>query len=70
VLKEIEALKEKLGQRKQLREVDKDVERAKEDVVSCLRLNDRRPLDCWQEVKIFKDQVAKMEGKFVERVMN
>ncbi len=69
-MKEIESLKEKLGQRKQLRDVDKDVEKAKEDVVSCLRLNDRRPLDCWKEVQAFKAEVAKMEGKFVERVMS
>ena len=47
-------------------EVDKDVAKAKEDVTKCLRLNDRRPLDCWKEVEKFKAEVGRLEKKFVD----
>lgn len=53
-----------------LRDVDKEVESAKAEVVKCLKLHDTRPLDCYREVSKFKDAVFKMEGKFVEGVMN
>lgn len=69
VLKEIESLRSKLESRKRLAALDDNVERAKADVVSCLRLNDRRPLDCWKEVEGFKREVAKLEEAFVERVV-
>jgi altered-inheritance-of-mitochondria protein 13 len=39
------------------------------DVVSCLRLNDRRPLDCWKEVQEFKKEVARLEEAFVDRIV-
>lgn len=66
---EIDQLREKLDGRKKLIEVDESVERARADVVSCLRLNDRRPLDCWKEVEGFKREVAKLEETFVDRVV-
>ena len=71
VQKEIDTLKEKLGKR-QLREDvvnDKAVEKAKAEVVSCLRINDRKPLDCWQEVETFKKEVGRLEGQFLGRVL-
>lgn len=67
VQKEIDALRHKLNNRKKLVEVDNDVEKAKNDVVSCLRTNDRRPLDCWKEVEKFKVEVARLEKTFVTR---
>ena len=48
---------------------DKGVEKAKEDVVKCLRINDRRPLDCWQEVEVFKKEVGRLEKDFLGRVI-
>lgn len=69
VLREIEQLRSKLESRKRLAALDERVERAKADVVSCLRLNDRRPLDCWKEVEGFKREVARLEEAFVERVV-
>lgn len=48
-------------------QLDKDVENAKADVVSCLKKNDRRPLDCWREVETFKTEVGRLERAFVER---
>ncbi|KAE8147302.1 hypothetical protein BDV25DRAFT_160656 [Aspergillus avenaceus] len=66
---EIEELRAKLDGRRKLVEIDEGVEKAKSTVVSCLRLNDRRPLDCWQEVEAFKKQVAKLEEAFVDRVV-
>ncbi|OXV10668.1 hypothetical protein Egran_01569 [Elaphomyces granulatus] len=69
VLKEIERLREKLESRKKLVDLDEGVERAKAKVTSCLRINDRRPLDCWKEVAIFKQEVAKLERIFVDKVV-
>ena len=68
---EIDALKENL-KRSQVRDDvanDKAVEKAKADVVSCLRINDRRPLDCWQEVETFKKEVSRLEKQFLGRVL-
>lgn len=52
---EIEQLRAKLEGRRKLVEVDENVERARNEVVTCLRLHDRRPLDCWQEVEGSRD---------------
>lgn len=69
VSKEIEALKKKLETRKKLEQADPRVNKAKEDVVACLRLHDRRPLDCWKEVEIFKREVGRLERDFVEKTI-
>jgi altered-inheritance-of-mitochondria protein 13 len=69
VLKEIERLRSKLESRKKLATLDDGVERAKSDVVNCLRINDRRPLDCWKEVDNFKQEVARLEQAFVDKVV-
>lgn len=71
VQKEIEGLKSKLRSRRIREDIikDNDVERAKEKLVGCLRLNDRRPLDCWEEVDTFKKEVGRLEKAFLGRVM-
>lgn len=71
VQKEIDSLKEKLGKRQLRDDVvnDKGVEKAKTELVSCLRVNDRRPLDCWQEVESFKVEVGRLEGQFLGRAL-
>ena len=69
VTKEIEALRKKLENRKKLEELDSQLSKAKEDVVTCLRTNDRRPLDCWKEVETFKREVGRLEREFVERTI-
>ncbi|PYH71130.1 Mic19 family protein [Aspergillus vadensis CBS 113365] len=66
---EIEELRAKLEGRKKLVEIDAGIEKARSDVVSCLRLNDRRPLDCWKEVEAFKKEVARLEEGFVDRIV-
>ncbi|BCS17596.1 Mic19 family protein [Aspergillus puulaauensis] len=66
---DIEELRLKLEGRKKLAELDGSVAKAQADVASCLRLNDRRPLDCWQEVQNFKREVAKLEEGFVDRIV-
>ena len=48
---------------------DKAVEKAKDEMVSCLRKNDRRPLDCWKEVEEFKKEVGRLERGFLGRVL-
>ena len=67
---EINNLKKKLQARKIREEVvgDKGVEKAKSEVVKCLRENDRRPLDCWKEVEAFKSEVGRLEKGFLGRV--
>ncbi|KAF2149473.1 DUF1690-domain-containing protein [Myriangium duriaei CBS 260.36] len=69
VKKEIEGLKAKLEERRKLEKPTGEVEKAKESLVQCLRMNDRRPLDCWREVEEFKNEVARLERGFVERTM-
>ncbi|KAF2005252.1 hypothetical protein P154DRAFT_483917 [Amniculicola lignicola CBS 123094] len=69
VSKEIEALKKKLDGRKRLEQLDSQLDKAKSDVVDCLRLNDRRPLDCWKEVETFKKEVGRLEKEFVEKTI-
>lgn len=71
VQKDIDMLQEKLKKRKIKEEVvqDKAVEKAKSEVINCLRLNDRRPLDCWREVEAFKGEVGRLEKDFLEKVM-
>lgn len=65
--KEIMDLRAKLDARKKVEKVPDEVEKAKESLVQCLRTNDRRPLDCWQEVEQFKMQVGKLEQAFIQK---
>ena len=67
VQKEIMDLRQKLDSRKKLDKVSPEVEKAKERLVTCLRTNDRRPLDCWQEVEAFKAEVGKLEKAFIQK---
>ena len=71
VQREIDELRKKLGKRKMKEEVVKDeaVGKAREDVVNCLRINDRRPLDCWKEVEVFKQEVGRLEKAFLGKVL-
>ncbi|KAI1198295.1 hypothetical protein F5X97DRAFT_153384 [Nemania serpens] len=66
---EVEALRARLHKRKQLRPLPESVEKARGDVVRCLLENDRRPLDCWQEVESFKEEVRKLEKSWVDKVV-
>ncbi|CAD0025496.1 unnamed protein product, partial [Aureobasidium pullulans] len=68
-LEEVAELRSKLERRKKLDQTDASVEKAKDGLVQCLRLNDRRPLDCWEQVEAFKAEVAKLEQKFVDRTL-
>lgn len=71
VSKEVEALRARLeGRRRTVREVPASVEKARGDVVRCLRENDRRPLDCYKEVEAFKEEVRKLEKNWVDRVVS
>lgn len=69
VSKEVEALRSRLDKRKQLRVLPDSVERARTGVLECLRDNDRRPLNCWQEVENFRDEVRRLEKEWVDRVV-
>ncbi|KAK7917047.1 hypothetical protein PG985_010655 [Apiospora marii] len=69
VSKEVEALRTRLDKRKQLRVLPDSVERARAGVLECLRDNDRRPLNCWQEVENFREEVRRLEKEWVDRVV-
>jgi altered-inheritance-of-mitochondria protein 13 len=69
VQNDVAELRKKLEGRKKLTEVDEGVEKAKSEVVRCLRDNDRRPLDCWREVEAFKEEVRRLEKSWVEKVV-
>ena len=60
-------MRQKLESRKKVEKTSPEVEKARESLVSCLRTNDRRPLDCWEEVEGFKREVGKLEKSFLER---
>ncbi|KAG5938035.1 hypothetical protein E4U53_008088 [Claviceps sorghi] len=66
--REVDDLRRKLEQRKNIRELPGEVDRARSEVIRCLRENDRRPLDCWQEVESFKAEVKKLEKSWVDTV--
>lgn len=66
---DVTELKKKLEQRKKLADIDEGVEKAKSEVVQCLRQNDRRPLDCWKEVETFRQEVRRLEGVWVEKIV-
>lgn len=46
---------------------DVEARKAREELIQCLRLHDRRSLDCWWEVKQFKEKVARLERDFVNK---
>lgn len=61
---DIKELKDKWGGWRESKE-DQEARKAETELRRCLLLNERRPLDCWWEVKQFKDKVAKLEREFV-----
>ena len=65
----ISKLSEKLSSQSSTFAESEDVGKAKSALVNCLRKNDRRPLDCWNEVEAFKKEVSKMEKRFVGRLL-
>ncbi|WPG97732.1 micos complex subunit mic19 [Acrodontium crateriforme] len=67
VTAEIASLKAKLDSRKKVDRASPEVEKAKEALATCLRTNDRRPLDCWEEVETFKREVGKLEMAFIQK---
>ena len=67
VNKEIMDLRTKLDARKKIEKMTPEVEKSKEELVTCLRKNDRRPLDCWKEVESFKTEVGKLEQAFIRK---
>ncbi|PGG96158.1 hypothetical protein GX51_07962 [Blastomyces parvus] len=69
VQQEISALSAKLAERRQVRELDEGVEKARDAVVKCLRGNEKRPLDCWREVEGFKREVGRLERMWVEKIV-
>ncbi|QUC18061.1 uncharacterized protein UV8b_02302 [Ustilaginoidea virens] len=66
--KEVEDLRRKLEQRKKIRDLPENVEKARSEVIRCLRENDRRPLDCWKEVETFKAEVRRLEKSWVDKI--
>ncbi|KAI9846467.1 MAG: hypothetical protein M1838_001251 [Thelocarpon superellum] len=69
IQREIVALKQKLEGRRKVEEMDPDMKKAKLDVVTCLRDNKQRPLDCWKEVEAFRREVARLEEGFVDKAL-
>lgn len=66
---DVSELRKKLEQRKRLADVDEGVDKAKSDVIRCLRDNDRKPLDCYREVEKFREEVRRLESIWVEKVI-
>ncbi|KAI1349914.1 hypothetical protein F5Y01DRAFT_287422 [Xylaria sp. FL0043] len=66
---EVEALRARLEKRKQVRPVPESVEKARSEVVRCLLENDRRPLNCDEEVQAFKAEVRRLEKNWVDKIV-
>lgn len=62
-------MRQKLAERRRVKEVDAGVENARGQITKCLKENDGRPLNCWQEVEKFKKEVGRMEKNWVEKVI-
>lgn len=69
-MKVIDDLRTKLGERRKVQSLPDGVEAARNEVVRCLRENDRRPLDCWREVEAFKEEVRRLEKGWVDKVVS
>lgn len=69
VQNDVTELKKKLEQRKKLADVDEGVEKAKSEVIRCLRENDRKPLNCYREVERFRAEVRRLESVWVDNVI-
>lgn len=67
---EIDELKEKLERRIKIQDLDEQLANAKNDVIKCLRENDRRPLDCWATVERFKEEVARLEDGWIQKLVD
>jgi MICOS complex subunit MIC19 len=63
---DIKELREKFVGVKDMKE-NVEARKAREELVRCLQLHDRRSLDCWWEVRQFKEKVAKLEREFVRK---
>ena len=68
VSKEVEALRAKLEGRKQVRDLPPSVEDARTRVIMCLQEHDRQPLNCYEEVVRFKEEVRRLEKTWVDKV--
>lgn len=66
---EISAFKERLARRPALRELDPAVDRSRDFLVTCLRDHPRRPLNCAQEVEDFRNEIRRLESKWVDKVI-
>ncbi|POS85387.1 hypothetical protein EPUL_003491 [Erysiphe pulchra] len=67
---DIRELQTKIEKSKRVRELDENVDKAKSEVVKCFKENDRRPLDCWAQVEKFKEEVAKLEDSWIQKVVS
>ncbi|VUC30362.1 unnamed protein product [Clonostachys rosea] len=70
VSKQVEQFRRKLEERKQVRTLPESVEGARNEVIKCLTDNDRRPLNCYEEVEKFKVEVKKLEQQWVNKVVS
>ncbi|CAI6096614.1 hypothetical protein V2G26_016485 [Clonostachys chloroleuca] len=70
VSKQVEEFRRKLEERKQVRTLPENVESARNEVIKCLTDNDRRPLNCYEEVEKFKVEVKKLEQQWVNKVVS
>ncbi len=52
-----------------MKELGKEVEEKRGEVVRCLQGNETRPLDCWRQVEEFKDEARRMEKRWVGGVI-
>ncbi len=46
-----------------------DAPNRRQSVISCLRINDRKPLDCYKEIEAFKREVRKLEEGYVSSIL-
>jgi altered-inheritance-of-mitochondria protein 13 len=69
VKSQIDTLRKRLEGMPRMKELGKEVEEKRGEVVRCLQGNETRPLDCWRQVEEFKDEARRMEKRWVGGVI-
>lgn len=62
IKQKLDEIKKKLESRPKRGQLDDETLQARNKVVECLKSNEGKPLNCWEEVETFKARVKAVEG--------
>ena len=64
---DLEELRKQIEKRPKAMEEDSKVKAARSAVITCLRTNEKRPLNCYKEVEHFKESVKTLQRSFIQK---